>query len=503
MRVAVVGAGFAGISTAKYLTQYGHDVTVFEACDDVGGVWSKSRRYPGLATQNSKETYSLSDMDMPRHYPTWPAAQQVQDYLNAYTDKHDLRKLMRFSTRVERADPTEDGWEVTTKHKSSSTTETAHFDHLVVATGTFSRGKIPDYKGVEEWKQAGGHICHSSDLGLDPKTIEGKDVIVVGYGKSSCDVANAVSAKAKSTTLVARRLIWKLPRVIRGIPYQYLLLTRLGESLFEYITPSGFEKWFNSGSGRFIRNGMLNSLQWVVTGQLKLAHLGLVPQGPFEEIARSTISLSTEGLYKNIEAGKVSVRRDAEIDHLTKDPTTGSPVAILKDGSTLPCDLLVCATGFHQDVPFLPAHVQKKFLDENDNFLLHKHILPIGVPNLTFNGYNSSLFCPTSSEAAALWISAHLAGLTKLPSDEDMLEAAKLKLEWLDARSNGKHAHGTNLVPFSLHSIDDTLKDIDLPLSTFARVRQWLLPVRPKDYADLGPKLGKRIDEANRANMKN
>ncbi|CDR87229.1 related to Dimethylaniline monooxygenase [N-oxide forming] 3 [Sporisorium scitamineum] len=500
MKVAIVGAGFAGISTAKYLKQYGHDVTVFEACDDVGGVWSKARRYPGLATQNSKETYSLSDMDMPRHYPTWPAAQQVQDYLDVYTDKHDLRRLMRFGTRVERADPTDNGWEITTK--KGSTTETNHFDHLVVATGTFSRGKIPEYAGVDEWKAAGGHICHSSDLGLDPKTIEGKEVLVIGYGKSSCDVANAVSAHAKSTTLVARRLIWKVPRVIRGLPYQYLLLTRLGESLFEYITPSAFEKWFNSGSGRFIRNGMLNSLQWVITGQLKLNRLGLVPEGPFEEIARSTISLSTEGLYKNIEAGKVRVRRDAEILRLAKD-AQGEPIAVLKDGSTLPCDLLVCATGFHQDVPFLPVNIQKKFLDENDNFLLHKHILPIGVPNLTFNGYNSSLFCPTSSEAAALWISAHLAGLTHLPPEDEMLEAAKIKLEWLDARSNGKHAHGTNLVPFSLHSIDDTLQDIDLKLGTFTTIRQWLLPVRPRDYACLGAKLGQRIEEANQAQLKN
>ncbi|SAM83223.1 uncharacterized protein UBRO_20750 [Ustilago bromivora] len=151
------------------------------------------------------------------------------------------------------------------------------------------------------------------------------------------------------------------------------------------------------------------------------------------------------------------------------------PIAILEDGSTLPCDLLICATGFNQDLAFLPRHVQKEFLDEHENLLLHKHILPPGVPNLTFNGYNSSLFCPTYSEAA------------------------RLKLEWLDARNNGKHAHGTNLVPFSLHSIEDTLKDINLQLGTFGTIRQWLLPVRPSDYAGLGAQLCKRIDEANGA----
>jgi cation diffusion facilitator CzcD-associated flavoprotein CzcO len=47
MKVAVVGAGFAGLSAAKVLRQSGFDVTVFEQAPDVGGVWSSTRRYPG------------------------------------------------------------------------------------------------------------------------------------------------------------------------------------------------------------------------------------------------------------------------------------------------------------------------------------------------------------------------------------------------------------------------------------------------------------------------
>lgn len=35
MKIAVIGAGFSGISAVKILTEFGHDVTVFEKCPDV------------------------------------------------------------------------------------------------------------------------------------------------------------------------------------------------------------------------------------------------------------------------------------------------------------------------------------------------------------------------------------------------------------------------------------------------------------------------------------
>lgn len=58
--VGIIGAGFAGLSTAKVLRAFGFDVTVFEKEPDVGGVWAASRRYPGLTTQNPRTTYALS-----------------------------------------------------------------------------------------------------------------------------------------------------------------------------------------------------------------------------------------------------------------------------------------------------------------------------------------------------------------------------------------------------------------------------------------------------------
>ena len=78
LKIAIVGAGFGGLSSAKVLTEFGHDVTVFEKESEVGGVWTASRRYPGLGTQNVRSTYALSDYPYPKGTPEWPSGEQVQ-----------------------------------------------------------------------------------------------------------------------------------------------------------------------------------------------------------------------------------------------------------------------------------------------------------------------------------------------------------------------------------------------------------------------------------------
>jgi cation diffusion facilitator CzcD-associated flavoprotein CzcO len=82
--------------------------------------------------------------------------------------------------------------------------------------GVFSDGAVPGYDGVESYIEAGGIVSHSSGF-LQLEDARGKDIVVVGYGKSAIDVAVAVSDVAKSTTVVARKLIWKLPRYLNNV----------------------------------------------------------------------------------------------------------------------------------------------------------------------------------------------------------------------------------------------------------------------------------------------
>lgn len=485
MKIGIVGAGFAGLSAGKTLKELGHDVTIYEKAADVGGVWSASRRYPGLRTQNAKSTYALSGLKMDRAYPQWVKSEQVQEYLATYADKYGLNPLTRLSTEVTHAAPAQGGgWDVTTADG------TEHFDHLVLANGIFCRPHVPEYEGLEALTGAGGRILPASELhSLDD--VAGKNVVIVGYGKSACDVTVEIATVAASTTVVARHLLWKMPRKIKGVVnYKYLLLTRLGEALFPYRTRRGFEKVLHAGNSK-IANGMIGSIEKVTTKQLKLKKHGLVPEGQFQDIARSTVSLATEGFFEGVDDGSIVVKRDTEITRfLEKD---GAPFAELSNGETIPADVVVAATGWNQDIPFLPREVMDRLLDENGDYLLYRQIHPIHVADLSFAGYNSSFFSPLSAEVSAIWIGSWLGGHHRLPSTEEMLTETRARLAWMRERSAGKHARGTNLIPFSVHQIDEVLGDVGLNVGAMTRFNQWLMPINPQAYTKITPKLARRI----------
>jgi cation diffusion facilitator CzcD-associated flavoprotein CzcO len=498
VNICIVGAGFAGLSAAKVLKSFGHRVTVFEKEADVGGVWSRSRRYPGLTTQNVRSTYAFSDFPYPKDYPEWPSGEQVQRYLESYTKEFGFADDISLGSTVTAAtlDPGDGGWTVEVSRARAGAAEpevsTHHFDYLVVCNGIFSQPAIPEYTGASAFVASGGTLCHTSQFG-DLAAAAGKHVVVIGYGKSSCDVAQAVAGTAASTTVVARQLLWKMPKMLmNALNYKFLLLTRLGEALFKYITVRGFESFLH-GPGKPVRDSMLGQVQWVATQQCKLDKLGLNPGTPFESIARSTVSLVTDGFFESVAAGKIRVVRDAAIDSLNVAPS-GARTATLTTGETVAADVVICGTGWHQTVPFFDAALTARITDADGNFLLYRSMIPVGVPRLAFNGYNSSFFSQLNAEIGALWLAGLLSGTLALPSEFEQRQAIAERLAWMEARTDGKHAKGTNIIPFSVHHIDELLADMDLSLGRMTKLKQYLMPIDPGDFAGATRALRKRLE---------
>ena len=490
--ICIIGAGFAGLTSARVFKALGYEVTLYEKEADVGGVWSASRRYPGLTTQNTRTTYELSDFPMPLSYPEWPSGEQVQLYMQSYVDHYDFNEQVNLNRTVLATsfDANRNVWTVNTRGLTSEL-ETAEFDYLIIGNGIFSVPSIPTYKGVESFIEAGGHVCHTSEF-TRREDARDKNVLVIGYGKSSCDVANAIQDITATTNVVARSLIWKIPKMIANkLNYKHLFLSRMSEALFRYIHLRGMDKFFHT-LGNPIRKAMLNSVEFLVERQLGLKRLGLHPNTPLESIARSTVSLVSDDFYQNIEAGKIGIKKQAVITALN------GKQALLSNGEKVPVDLIVCGTGWQQVCPFLEQDIIDRVTDEEGNFRLFRSMIPVDVPRLAFNGYNSSFFSQLNCEVGALWLADYLNQGFELPSSAEQNRDIDERLAWMEKRTLGKHSKGTNIIPFSIHHIDELLEDMQMNIDRFTQLKQWLGALQPKVYGHILPALQKKYDRANR-----
>jgi len=488
--ICIVGAGFAGLTSARVFKALGYEVSLYEKESDVGGVWSASRRYPGLTTQNTRTTYELSDFPMPSDYPEWPTGEQVQRYMASYVEHFDFADQVYLNSEILSAklDEQNNAWTIQIRHHDENGTKhevTRAFDYLIIGNGIFSVPSIPQYKGVEGFIEAGGRICHTSEF-TQPEDATDKNILVIGYGKSSCDVANAIHQRSTNTTVVARNLIWKIPKLIANkLNYKHLFLSRMSEALFRYIHLRGMDKFFHT-IGNPIRKSMLNSVEYIVEKQLGLKRLGLHPNKPLESIARSTVSLVSDDFYQNIEKGAIGIKKNTEIAELN------GRQAVLSNGEIMPVDLIICGTGWQQVCPFLDQALMRRVTDSRGNFRLYRSMLPVGIPRLAFNGYNSSFFSQLNCEMGSLWLADYINGGFQLPSESAQNKDIDERLIWMEERTDGKHSKGTNIIPFSIHHIDELLEDMQMNVGRFTRFTQWLGALHPKVYAHILPALQKK-----------
>lgn len=491
-RIGIVGAGLSGLVTAKTFLEEGFAVAVFEKEDEVGGVWARSRRYPGLATQNPRDTYAFSDFPMPPRYPDWPSGEQVQAYLAAYADRFGVAPHVRLETRVARAEPRLGGLAGWRLHvvDGAGRTATHDVDWLVVCNGVFSAPFVPALAGRAEFEAAGGRVLHSSEMRSADEAAGGR-VVVVGFAKSAADAAVAAAGAARVVTLVYRRAQWKMPKRFFGrVHLKYVLTTRFSEALFRYRAPRGFERLLHS-AGRPLVWLFWRGIERHLRRAFALDAHGLVPDEPIERLVGCSLSLASGGFYERVADGSVRVRRG--------EPSRLVPGGVeLKDGTRVEADVVVFGTGFRQEVPFLPPAVLARVRGSDGSFRLHRNILPAGVPRLAFVGYNSSLYSQLTSELGARWLAEHVQGRMPLPAPAEMEREIDERLAWLRAERPHHLNSGTCLVPFNFHYLNGLLRDMGARTwRSRNRLREYMMPVDPSLYADLRAELAaKRARQA-------
>lgn len=101
----------AGLCAAKHLIQRDMDVTIFELGSQIGGLWvyenpnGRSPAYRSLHINSEAGVTSYLDFPYPEDTPFYPSHEKIAGYLEAYADHFDLRRHIRFDTKVAAAEP--------------------------------------------------------------------------------------------------------------------------------------------------------------------------------------------------------------------------------------------------------------------------------------------------------------------------------------------------------------------------------------------------------------
>jgi cation diffusion facilitator CzcD-associated flavoprotein CzcO/acetyl esterase/lipase len=199
--VVVVGAGFAGLYLLYKLRNLGFSTTVLESADDVGGTWYWNR-YPGARCDIESIDYSYGfDPELEREwqwserYATQP---EILRYLGHVADRHDLRRDIRFATRVESAawDAAASRWRIRTNRGDEVTGR-----FYVMATGCLSLPKTPDIPGFDRFRGPTYFTGRWPHAGVD---FTGKRVAMIGTGSSGIQSIPLIAAQAADLTVFQR-----------------------------------------------------------------------------------------------------------------------------------------------------------------------------------------------------------------------------------------------------------------------------------------------------------
>ena len=245
MKVAVVGAGAAGLVAARELLRAHHEVTVFEQSATVGGVWVYQREsesdplgqtgprlhasmYASLRTNLPRDFMAFFDFPFDSsgggvdEWSRYPGHAQVLSYLQRFSEIFDITRLIRFNTKVVKTVYT-DQWKLTLDTFQGKVTE--EFDALTLCNGHYSEPRVPDVPGLSHFPAS---VMHSHNY-RSPDMFAGRKVAIAGAASSGTDLTNEISTVAEQVYWCGREpavLSHKtahLKNVIACGPVRYLM----------------------------------------------------------------------------------------------------------------------------------------------------------------------------------------------------------------------------------------------------------------------------------------
>jgi putative flavoprotein involved in K+ transport len=338
--VLIVGGGQAGIGLGARLRQLRVPTIIIDRRSRPGDQWRS--RYKSLCLHDPVWYDHMPYLKFPDHWPVFSPKDKIADWLESYTKIMELNYWPDTEATSAAFDEEAGVWTVQVERDGEPLV--LRPAQLVLATGMSGRPNLPGFPGMETFR---GEQHHSS-AHPGPGRYRGKRCVVIGSNNSAFDICGALWENGADVTMVQRSSTHivrsatlmdiglsalyseeavasgmttdKADLVFASIPYRIMHLFQIplydqmrerDQEFYDRLEAAGFDHdWGDDGSGLFMKYLRRGSGYYIDTGSADL-----------------------------VANGDVALAR-GQVDHLTED------AVVLEDGTTLPADLVVYATGY-------------------------------------------------------------------------------------------------------------------------------------------------------------
>ena len=339
--VVIVGGGQGGIALGARLRRLGVPALIIERNAKPGDSWRN--RYKSLCLHDPVWYDHLPYLPFPDDWPVFAPKDKIGDWLEMYTKVMELNYWGGTTAKKARFDEASQTWELVVERDGKEIT--LRPQQLVFAMGVSGLPYTPKIPGAEAFE---GEQQHSSQH-AGPQAYEGKKCVVLGSNNSAHDICAALWEHGADVTMVQRSSTHIAPSaslmelalgglysdaavkggmttdkadlIFASIPYQIMApmqvpiydeMKKRDADLYARLEKAGFMLDFGEdGSGLFMKYLRRGSGYYIDVGASEL-----------------------------VANGSIKLKSGVTIERINPRSVT------LSDGTELPADLLVYATGY-------------------------------------------------------------------------------------------------------------------------------------------------------------